>query len=800
MMNEEAGGRVYKRFSTVFVFLIVYGYLLNAFPAHLMLKETITAGGDTASHYYPAKFLRDELLPQGDVIGWMPGWYAGMPVFQFYFTLPFIGIAMLGKIISLQVAFKLFTVLGVFMLPACMYLCVRLLGFRFPAPQFAAAFSLPFLFLENHSMWGGNIPSTLAGEFSYSISISLTILFIGSIYRGLKDNDRRLLVVNIIIAAAIALTHIYTILYVVCTILFFIIYAEKERLGENVKYLAGVFIPAFMISGFWSVPLAAHLEYTTSYNIFWVIVEEIAPPMIWPFCMIMLAGLYISYGKKRDRAVLLGLAALLVVVGIDIAGLDFPQHIDNTRFTGALADALFQDAFHARRILMLAALPLALQSFILLSGRPRFLVFSILVSFFFFTLASPLGVVDIRFIPFIYLSLLILSSIFLDKLTENMRDRWMLAMIVVLLCMFWVNDHRALVKEFVPNRDSLLHSPKSFQEELLDGEYEGFIHDWVRWNYDGFEEKSLWPAFREANQVVSGTWSDPRVVYEHNTKHNSAGTLRAFESLPLFSGRSTLEGLYMQSTPTSPFVFYIQSEVSEQRSCPFTPSYKCTGFSLADGVRHMQLFNVEYYIARSEKAIAAAGEASGLEHAASIPPFEIFRLTGYETGYVSVPDYEPVLVDSKDWKAVSYEWFKNLDLVDVPLVFNPSPQDKQSPRFSQVIEGENLGVIEKKDVDADCQIKESVGRDEINFTTSCPKEPHLVKISYHPGWHAEGADKVYLASPSFMMVYPDGENVSLSFGSTLAGTIGKILTVLGLIYTGYLSLSLIQNRNRLLNR
>ena len=98
------------------VFLAIYGFLVSVFNPSVMLSETITAGGDTASHYYPAKFLRDELLPKGHVIGWLPGWYGGMPLFQFYFTLPFVLIALLSYIIPLQIAFKLVTVLGVFLL------------------------------------------------------------------------------------------------------------------------------------------------------------------------------------------------------------------------------------------------------------------------------------------------------------------------------------------------------------------------------------------------------------------------------------------------------------------------------------------------------------------------------------------------------------------------------------------------------------------------------------------------------------------------------------------------------------
>ena len=67
--------------------------------------------------------------------------------------------------------------------------------------------------------------------------------------------------------------------------------------------------------------------------------------------------------------------------------------------------------------------------------------------------------------------------------------------------------------------------------------------------------KTPWPLFRQINDHLRQT-DGGRVVYEHSPLHNAFGTERAFESLPLFAKRNTLEGLYMQSSPSSPFVFY----------------------------------------------------------------------------------------------------------------------------------------------------------------------------------------------------------------------------------------------------
>jgi uncharacterized membrane protein len=169
--------------------LIIFAFLFTYFDPKLLFLKTIVTGGDTASHYYTAQYLREELLPKGKIIGWLPGNYAGFPLFQFYFPLPFVIAVILSLFVSLEIAFKITTVLGIFLLPISAYFSFKLMKFSFPIPIFGALVTLPFLFMEANSMWGGNILSTLAGEFSYSLGFSLSILFIGSMYNGIKSQQ-----------------------------------------------------------------------------------------------------------------------------------------------------------------------------------------------------------------------------------------------------------------------------------------------------------------------------------------------------------------------------------------------------------------------------------------------------------------------------------------------------------------------------------------------------------------------------------------------------------------------------------
>src|SRR6185369_8934250 len=119
------------------------------------------------------------------------GNYCGYPLFQFYFPLPFLVISGLSLLMPFQVAFKIGTVLGSFLLPVTSYLSLRLMGVPFPGPALAAVAPLCFLFMEANSMWGGNIPSTLAGEFALSLGLALTVLFFGTLQWTIRTGRGR---------------------------------------------------------------------------------------------------------------------------------------------------------------------------------------------------------------------------------------------------------------------------------------------------------------------------------------------------------------------------------------------------------------------------------------------------------------------------------------------------------------------------------------------------------------------------------------------------------------------------------
>ncbi|MBW1775084.1 MAG: tetratricopeptide repeat protein, partial [Deltaproteobacteria bacterium] len=382
-----------------------------------------------------------------------------------------------------------------------------------------------------------------------------------------------------------------------------------------------------------------------------------------------------------------------------------------------------------------------------------FLCFGILVSVMMFVLAPKIGLVDIRYVPFAQLTMCLLGGLVLGWLGSGLHRwglTWVYLLAVVGATMAWTDSR---VKQ---------------------------VPDWAKWDYEGFEAKPSWPLFQEINGALRGTFRDPRVVYEHSSRHNLFGSMRAFESLPLFAGRATLEGLYMQASISSPFVFYIQSEISEQKSTPFH-QYSYTDMDFDRARAHLEMFNVGELILRGPEAKAAIRSSSGYHLRETFGDYEIWQLDAQSGRYVVPLKNEPVLYVTRDWKTDSFRWFINPgDRPRVHLVFTQNPTSSEKKHFKTV--STSLKNVPEIPIDTDeCRVKETIGNDEILIETNWINKPLLVKMSFHPNWRVDGADGIYLVSPSFMMVFPKEKRVRLYYSKGMPEHAGRVLTGIGLL-------------------
>lgn len=674
---------------------MIFAFLLYYFKPNLLLLDTHISGGDTVSHSVLADYLKNYLLPHGKLIGWYPHWFAGVPMFQFYFVLPYLLAAVLSYFIPLQVAFKLITALGTFLMPIAAFFSMRFMNFKFPIPAIAAVFVLAFLFLETNSYYGGNIPSTLAGESSYSFSLALMILLLGSLYKGIET--KKLLIFNSIVLALIVLTHIYTAIILAATVLFFLLLKKRK---DNFFYLFKVFLLGFLLSSFWALPFVLKLNYSSAPK---ELIGKPNPSLIFiqsfiPFYLLAAVGAVFAV-KNKDK-------------------------------------------------------------------RIFYFYFSIVMTLLLFeTLSGYVNLLYIRFLPFLYIMPLLLAAISLGELIKKVKFQFLVPIFVFLVVAIWLNRTTS------------------------------FIPSWIKWNYEGTEGKTTWNSFSKLLKTMSTLNESGRIIVEYSASYDKFGSPRVFELSPVFTNKSVMEGLLLESSLTFPFYFYMQKEIAENTWWPGFP-IEYPEFDLAKGAEHLRLYNVKYYVVSSDKVKSEIGNYSEYKFLTQVEGFQIYELN-QDSRYVELARKEPVLVVTDDWRPFAYEWFDS-DHLDVPLVFTSSVDEYDLKHFSTIVLNKTVNLpggnfkifnsnelteaVESSDsIPSICSANETLEEEEILIDTNCFNQPLLVKVSYFPNWQVEGAKKIYLVSPNLMMVFPEKNKVYLSYKDILIDKIANLFTLIGIM-------------------
>jgi hypothetical protein len=660
------------------IVLVLLDYLRPA----LLLLPTITAGGDTPCHYPTAEWFHTHLLPRLRLHGWYPGAYLGHPLLLYYFPLPFLVMSALAPVFGMPVAFKLGTVLGVFLFPFFVYASFRLMGFRFPAPLLGAAAALVFLFLEENPIWGGTIASTLTGEFAYTYGIGIAVLFLGVAYRAYARGWSPWIPAALLGATAVA--HGYAVLWAGLSASFFLFGARRP--ARTLGWLALVGGLAFAFAAFCLLPLLSSWGWTTPYDDPWITVSarNLFPPLLWPLFVAALLGLWATFAFRRltggpDHRILFLLHAALAAAALAAAG-------------------------------------------------------------------PVLGIIDVRFVPFAQLALALAGAATIGVAVARLAAPDLVALALVGL--------------------AVLHGDTNSR----------VLRSWIDWNYTGLEAKEGWPAFDAMTRVVRGGVGDPRVAVEYGTAHEKAGSIRMYETLPYFSGRSTLEGVYNQASVITHPVYYLASELGATSPNPFRKR-DYSRFDPAGALAHLRLFDVSEVVAVSPQLVSALESRPGVERIARVMPYTVFRLPGDGGGYVEPLAFAPVRSALRGWRDKSYRWFTRKPFGGAHLVFTSDPA-------FPVTEKDEWLAPPAVPLPAGVEAHATVADETITITTSRIGHPLLVKVSYHPRWVAEGADGPYLASPGLMIVVPRQSTVTLTYARNAADRLGLALTLLAIAAAG----------------
>ena len=692
------------------VLVVLTGFILWHLSPMDLLRNTTTVGGDTPAHNYLASHLREQLLHHGRVISWAGGWWCGFPMFQYYFCLPYLLIALLSTLLPFNLAFKIICVSGAVLLPSSAYLSARWMRLPKPIPVLLAAMMVPFLFVRTHSMWGVNLTSTLAGMISNSLSFTLMLPAIASAYRDAEDGRFRMRTVFLL--ALVMASHFFTsvmagvVLAVVPLLCLRTVAPAASGIRLRLREMTGTLRVLLLESGlavllmaWWLVPLIAKSEFSMEFGTNWDLAlwhtfPEYAAGLI-PFAVVAIA-----YGVRRGHCGV-WLFAWMLATGV----------------------TLFHFGFRL----------------------------------------SPVFV-NVRLWPFVFFALVALGAVGLGFLLDGARWPLLASMIVAILAGVTLEDR-------IPG----VPGP-------------GLVRSWARYNFGGLERK---PAARVFDELVLPLKGTPgRLANDLCEENNELGSSRVFELAPHLAGKPILEGGLVNSAIGSMSAYYVQGETS-QNCAGFPPIVVPTTFNITNATRHLELFNVKHFIARWAVTQQALRGDPRWKFIRREREWELYELMSHDGRYVFIPPAQPAVVETKHWKECSLEWLYEPKAIDQPFMFcqpgQAPPLSTSGPRLTETQFRQYLSSLRGPDGVARIgqavrggHIRDEVVTDDrIAFTTDAVGSPHIIKCSYYPNWKVRGARQVFMVSPTFMLVFPEREQVELYYGVTWSDLVGQGLTALG---------------------
>ncbi len=788
-------------------FLIVAAsaiFVLVEMHPGLLLKDTLPTGGDMGAHVWGPAFLRDELLPNLRLSGWTPDWYAGFPAYQFYMVLPslvivalnvglhpvlsvLVLIALAGIVtiadrrgllegarshavavvvtilavlaigVPYGVAFKIVAVSGLVTMPISGWALGRLSNMPFPIPPLLAVATLPFIFDRSFNIYGGNAASTMAGEFAFSISLSLSLVFLGMFQRALDTGRNRGWAT--VLYAVTLLCHLIPAAFaaVVAIIMLTVRVGRRQTLNSVGIGVCGVLLSAFWLGPFllrrellndmgWE-KLTTYTNYLFSRNNLNPADTLLNSPPFQLVFIVGLVGLVLSIISRNRLGVVLALAAAVGAAGFRFA----PQsRLWNARLL----------PFYYLSVYLLAGLGIALLLRMIAQGistdsvvRRAFRASGALMTFLaiFVALGLPLG-----------------------ALPGGSRD-----------------------------------GNGVYSWGPLETTDRSYVPGWSDWNFSGYQAKTGdasgggWAEFRQLMVDMDGIGQQQgcgRSLWEFSSELNRYGTTMAPMLLPHFTDGciGSMEGLYFESSASVPYHFLMQSELGEsnsraQRDLPYSD------FDINLGVDHLQLYGVKYYLAFSDLAVNAARAHPDLAELATSGPWVAFGVAGSEL--VSPLGFAPAVMTNvgpaqDEWLDVGVEFFQQPSNQDVFLAAD-GPDEWQRIDMIEVVgpplaEGEAEppkrwgGVVPSADLVrepvAAVQVSNIVAStNTISFDVDQVGSPVLVKASYFPNWKANGAEGPFRVTPNLMVVVPTSTEVTLSYGHTWVEYLSWLLTALGVV-------------------
>ena len=773
----EQNSAYWKKLSTIIAVAGPTIFLLMALHPSLILRNNIPTGGDMGAHVWAPAYLRDHLLTNFKLSGWSMDWYSGLPIYRFYMVIPALMIVLLDVVLPYGIAIKIIAVIGILTLPYATWLFGRFAKFAYPLPELFAIAATIFLFDESFTIYGGNIASTMAGEFSFSISLSLAMLGFALLAKGLDTGKHRISAA--IIISLSALSHGIVLLFVFGGAALMLVVWNKR---ESFQFGAKVIALAVLLSSFWVIPFVTSHAYMTDMK------YEPRPSGVNDSFWKMFFPLHILLDVSITALAILGAVALVR-----------SRHKAGTWIT-LLTLVLAAGVFIARNSLPVIGL----------LWNPRILPFFFLLRYFLFAVglyeiaAFALRMKSMSRIARVEPGTPVVLDIAKprDNFTFNLALLSGFALFVLVAIGFRFQE--------LPFGSTRVNS--AGQYEYVWGPLrtkstnDGFVDGWARWNFTGYEGKGAYGEYYGVVQTMKQLGEDStqgcgRALWENSGELNKYGTTMALMLLPFWTDGciSSMEGLFFEAAGSTPYHFITAAALSKQSSNPVR-ELRYDNNDAAIGVRYMQELGVKYFMGFTPEAIAQASQQEGLTEVARSGPWVVYRVANSDV--VTPLATQPVVANISSsnprerWLEIGTSWFQHPETWTTPIA-DDGPSEWQ--RIEVAVdeskrEGEpnsnNRRVDVVKPATPLTQVplepvvvsNVNIGEESVRFSVDKVGVPVLVRVSYFPNWKVDGAEGPYRVAPNMMVVIPTSTDVNMHYGWNMLDYVAYLLSFAGIAW------------------
>jgi hypothetical protein len=307
------------------------------------------------------------------------------------------------------------------------------------------------------------------------------------------------------------------------------------------------------------------------------------------------------------------------------------------------------------------------------------------------------------------------------------------------------------------------------------------VSAWAQWNYSGYQAKPAWPEYNDLMTTMAKVGKEygcGRAMWEYNANQNRFGTPEALMLMPYWTDNciDSMEGLYFESSATTPYHFLDQAELSVSPSNPMV-GLPYGQLDVKFGVEHLQMLGVRYYVAFSPAVIKQANADPALTLIAQTKAWPapgvkwrvyLIAKSPMVQPLTSLPNIVANTTSRVGWLDANTTWWLNPKLWGTVAATTGPSNWPTATSVNTMDMNTTLPKTTVSDV--------NVGLQSISFHVSQIGVPVLVKISYFPRWHATGATGPYRVSPNLMVVIPTANDVSMVYGSTPLLTVSNIIS------------------------